>query len=55
MDGAVTGQITHVGVDVRQLDGADKLQVDVLNGDPVQRRISRDHPSAELQISEEIT
>ena len=40
MDGPVPGQVVHIGIDVAEGDGANQIQIHVVNGDLVQRRIA---------------
>ena len=49
---AVPGQIVHVGVDVRQRDGANQIDAHVVNGDLVHGQIVRDQLFVPLQKTE---
>ena len=40
MDSPIPGQVIHIGIDVAEGDGANQIQIHVVNGDLVQRRIA---------------
>ena len=54
MDDPVPGQVVHIGVHVAEGDGADKLQIHVVNGDLVQRRIAGDAAFVQLEEAEKV-
>lgn len=54
MDDPVPGQVVHIGIHVAEGDGADKLQIHVVNGDLVQRRIAGDAAFVQLEEAEKV-
>ena len=52
MGRAVSAEIAHIGVDVGQSDGADELDVHIIDGDRFHGRILGDKPFFQLEIAE---
>ena len=52
MGRAVSAEIAHIGVDVGQSDGADELDVHIIDGDRFHGRILGDEPFFQLEIAE---
>ena len=52
MDRTVSGQIVHIGIHIAERDAADQIQIHVINGDLIKRRVLGYAAFVQLEKSE---